>query len=80
MSPMLIDYLNDTDEELDIQMLLVDDLLHYAAQEEQVSDLAELSVTFVDDKRIQELNRDFREKDQPTDVISFALLEETDDG
>ena len=77
---MLIDYLNDTDEELDIQMLLVDELLHYAAQEEQVSDLAELSVTFVDDNRIQELNRDFREIDQPTDVISFALLEETDDG
>ncbi|GEM03705.1 endoribonuclease YbeY [Halolactibacillus miurensis] len=77
---MLIDYLDDTNVVLGEHMQLVDELLHYAAQEEKVSDLAELSVTFVDDARIQELNRDFRDKDQPTDVISFALLEETDDG
>lgn len=36
----------------------------------------EVSVTFVDDERIRELNRIYREKDQATDVLSFPLLEE----
>ncbi len=75
---MLIDYQDETSVVLDKHMQLVDELLHYAAQEEKVSDQAELSVTFVDDARIQEINRDYRDKDQPTDVISFALLEETE--
>ena len=32
-----------------------------------------MSLIFVDDEQIQEINRDYREKDMPTDVISFAL-------
>ncbi len=32
---------------------------------------AELSILFVDDGAIQVLNRDYRRKDQPTDVLSF---------
>ncbi len=36
---------------------------------------AEVSLVFVDDKRIQELNRDYREKDTPTDVLSFPMYE-----
>jgi probable rRNA maturation factor len=31
----------------------------------------ELSVAFVSDKRIKELNKIFRDKNQPTDVLSF---------
>ena len=34
-----------------------------------------LSVTFVDNKFIHELNRDYRHIDRPTDVISFAFLD-----
>ena len=34
-----------------------------------------LSVTFVDDKFIHEMNRDYRGVDRPTDVISFAFLD-----
>jgi len=33
---------------------------------------AELSLLFCDDEAIQALNRDFRGKDAPTDVLSFA--------
>ena len=33
----------------------------------------EVSVTFVTNEAIHEINREYREKDQPTDVISFAL-------
>jgi probable rRNA maturation factor len=35
----------------------------------------EVSVLFLDDKGIQELNREYREIDRPTDVLSFALNE-----
>jgi probable rRNA maturation factor len=36
---------------------------------------SELSVVFVDDARIRELNQQFRGKDTPTDVLSFPLRE-----
>lgn len=35
----------------------------------------ELSVTLVDDEAIRAINREHRGKDQPTDVLSFSLLE-----
>lgn len=38
-----------------------------------------LTVAFVRDRRIKELNRDFRGKDQTTDVLSFPAGE-SDDG
>ncbi len=37
---------------------------------------AELSVLITDDKEIRELNRRFRGKDKPTDVLSFPIGEE----
>lgn len=37
---------------------------------------AEFSVLFTDEQRIQEINRDYRKIDKPTDVISFALNDE----
>jgi probable rRNA maturation factor len=35
-----------------------------------------LAVEFVDEERIHELNREYREKDQPTDVLSFGVDED----
>lgn len=37
-----------------------------------------LAVEFVDAERIQELNREYRNKDAPTDVLSFGV-DESDD-
>ncbi|MCQ3035244.1 MAG: rRNA maturation RNase YbeY [Bacilli bacterium] len=34
-----------------------------------------MSVTIVDNEKIHEINRDYRGVDRPTDVISFALLD-----
>lgn len=34
---------------------------------------AEISVTFVDNEQIHELNRQYRGKDAPTDVLSFPM-------
>ncbi len=36
---------------------------------------AEISVTFVDNEQIQELNKKYRNKDVPTDVLSFPMGE-----
>jgi probable rRNA maturation factor len=38
-------------------------------------DAAELSVLIVDDPTIQEINRDYLERDRPTNVISFSQQE-----
>lgn len=35
----------------------------------------ELSIALVDDATIHELNRDYRKKDKPTDVLAFPLSE-----
>lgn len=35
----------------------------------------ELSVVLADDRTVQSLNRDYRDKDRPTNVLSFALTE-----
>ena len=45
--------------------------LDYEGMENDV----EVSVTFVDDEGIRELNKKFRNMDKPTDVLSFPLLD-----
>ncbi|EHR36615.1 rRNA maturation RNase YbeY [Facklamia languida] len=57
------------------QMLLIEEVLQLAGQKLKRSDQDELDVTLVDNPTIQTLNRDYRGKDQVTDVLSFALLE-----
>ena len=42
---------------------------------EQFLDSAEVEVTFVDDNEIHELNKEFRNIDRSTDVLSFPLGE-----
>ena len=42
---------------------------------EHFDEPAEISVTFVDNSRIHELNREYRGKDSATDVLSFPLGE-----
>ena len=36
---------------------------------------AEISLTFTDNEGIREINRDYRDIDRPTDVLSFPMLE-----
>lgn len=50
-------------------------VLDKAAQLLAIDAQAEVSVVFVDDEYIRELNRQFRGKDCSTDVLSFALNE-----
>lgn len=74
-----IDFLDETNEVQQAHIELVESLLQHAATIENIEDGTEVSVTFVTNDAIQEINRDYRDKDQPTDVISFAM-EELGDG
>ena len=42
---------------------------------EEFSGSAEVSVTFVDNEQIRQLNKQYRDKDVPTDVLSFPMGE-----
>jgi probable rRNA maturation factor len=46
---------------------------------EEFEEDAEVSISLVDNDYIQELNRNYRQKDCPTDVLSFPLLDDEDD-
>ncbi|WNF37720.1 rRNA maturation RNase YbeY [Bacillaceae bacterium IKA-2] len=74
-----IDIQDETNELSDEQIQLVENILNEAASFEKVSKGTEISVTFVDDEAIREINRQYRDKDQVTDVISFALNDYDED-
>ncbi len=48
---------------------------HAVLEFEKFEESAEISVTFVDNEQIAELNAQYRNKPQPTDVLSFPLGE-----
>jgi probable rRNA maturation factor len=57
---------------------LLEAILQKAGEAEGVTD-GEVDLTFVDDEGIHELNREYRGIDRPTDVLSFAMNEITND-
>ncbi|WP_249871064.1 rRNA maturation RNase YbeY [Oceanobacillus saliphilus] len=72
---MYIDFHDKTNSVPTDYIDLIQRVLTFAAEKEGVPNEAEMSVNFVDNKEIQELNRNYRQKDSPTDVISFAMQE-----
>lgn len=70
-----IDFLDEANEMTEEAIEQIEGLLNLAQKKLQITEPCELSVTFVDNDRIQEINREYRGKDKPTDVISFALEE-----
>jgi probable rRNA maturation factor len=75
MRMLMIDLVDETNQLSDEQMEEIEKLLNFAAQKENVEENSEVSVTFVSNERIHEINREYRDKDAPTDVISFAMEE-----
>ena len=49
------------------------EIIKEACKQLDIHDDLELSVIFVDDQRIHEINKEYRKIDRSTDVISFAL-------
>ncbi len=75
MNSYVVDVIDETDSLSEEDRTLVINVLETALVSESIQHESELSVTFVSDERIHELNREYRDKDQPTDVLSFALNE-----
>lgn len=76
---LLIDIVDETGSVSEEMLKEVENLLQFAAEREGVQDQAEVSVTIVTNEDIQQINKEYRGKDTPTDVISFALEEEGED-
>lgn len=70
---MEIDFQDQTNSLTVKQIDLMEKILHFAAKREAVDDTAEMSVNFVNNEMIRQLNQTYRNKNEPTDVISFAL-------
>lgn len=70
---MIIDISDATNQLSSEKLALVERLLRFIAEREKVPQLAEVSVNFVDEVAIQALNFQYRNKNEPTDVISFAM-------
>jgi probable rRNA maturation factor len=69
-----VEYLNEIDENNQEFEQLITKVLQKAAEMEDTGP-SEVSVTIVSKERIQEINKEYRQKDSVTDVISFAMEE-----
>ncbi|KOY73081.1 metal-dependent hydrolase [Apilactobacillus kunkeei DSM 12361 = ATCC 700308] len=58
---------------------LVEDVLQFASKALELKDNTEMSVTFVNNDEIKEINSKYRGVDRATDVISFAIEDGDDD-
>jgi len=73
---LILDITDETGRVPEDQLAEIEKILQFAAAEEGVADGAEVSVTIVNNEEIQKINKEYRGKDYPTDVISFALEED----
>lgn len=53
--------------------MLIRRCCHAVLSHEQYSGIYEVSVSFIDNEQIRELNKEYRNKDMETDVLSFPL-------
>ncbi len=74
-----IDFIDDMNKVSEEEITLIQEILQFAAKAEGIEEECELSVTFVDNEAIREINKEYRGKDAPTDVISFAMEEMGED-
>ncbi|MEK3881615.1 rRNA maturation RNase YbeY [Paenibacillus sp. PL2-23] len=72
-----LDYSNEQDKVNipDAWIEKLQELLRLAGEAEGMSE-GEVTLTFVDDAAIHELNREYRGIDRPTDVLSFAMQDD----
>ncbi|EOT30155.1 rRNA maturation RNase YbeY [Enterococcus saccharolyticus] len=76
---MEITFIDETNAVSNDKVADIESLLQFAADYLKLPEETEMSVTFMDNAAIQVINRTYRGKDAPTDVISFAMEEEGED-
>ena len=67
---------NETNREID-ELKILNDYIKYVVLKMNLSN-AEFNIIIVDNKKIHEINKEYRNIDRETDVISFALEDEMD--
>lgn len=72
-----LDWSNEQDKiEIPEQWITrLEELLRLAGEAEGMTS-GEVTLTFTDDEQIHQLNREYRNIDRPTDVLSFAMLDD----
>lgn len=70
-----IDFIDEAEQLTSEQLQQLKELLEHGATMENIPGGTELSVTFVTNEEIHKINKQYRDKDAPTDVISFAMEE-----
>ncbi|HLR14460.1 MAG TPA: rRNA maturation RNase YbeY [Bacillota bacterium] len=76
---MHIDFVDEQQYLSKEHVQLITDLLELASTIEETPQNSEVSITIVSDDEIQEINREYRGVDRPTDVISFEMQDDLKD-
>lgn len=78
---MTIEFEKEYDKDLGINYEeIADKVINAALDYEECPYEAEVSLTLVDNNRIHDINKEFRDIDHPTDVLSFPMVEYDDAG
>src|SRR5699024_1065302 len=76
---LTIDFLDEESYTTEKERADIETLINYTYDYLKNDKDAEVSISFVSEEEIQAINRDYRDKDEVTDVISFALLDDDSD-
>lgn len=71
---IMIEYEAERKLEFDYEKVICD-IVNEALSQYHCPYEVEVSVTLTDNQRIQEVNREYRDMDRPTDVLSFPMVE-----
>ncbi|TES83082.1 MAG: rRNA maturation RNase YbeY [Dehalococcoidia bacterium] len=75
---MEINILVDEGVEADLEPSWLDAVARQVLTAEDVGARTEMGLVISTDERVQQLNRDYRGRDEPTDVLAFSAREEAD--
>ena len=72
-----IQFYNQTSESVDAYEAMIETVVNETIKQENLTnEMLECSFIFVDNEQIREINKNYRQKDAVTDVITFAIEDE----
>src|SRR5699024_10360900 len=74
-----VDFNDETNELSQSDIDQLEQIIKFALNKENIPSDSEVSVSFVTDDRIRQLNAEYRNINEPTDVLSFPLEESLKD-